>query len=140
MKRSVRTAVWSTGLAGLLVVAVVVSAALGPVRIDPLTVAMAILNGIVAPSGLETGSGTLPVFGWSIPVVGLEYASVFSFDVPGTHQYIVTQMRLPRIALAATVGFALAAAGTVMQGSSGTRSRTPRSSVFRPALQPARSR
>jgi iron complex transport system permease protein len=116
MKRSVRTAVWSTGLAGLLVVAVVVSAALGPVRIDPLTVAMAILNGIVAPSGLETGSGTLPVFGWSIPVVGLEYASVFSFDVPGTHQYIVTQMRLPRIALAATVGFALAAAGTVMQG------------------------
>jgi len=140
MKRSVRTAVWSTGLAGLLVVAVVVSAALGPVRIDPLTVAMAILNGIVAPSGLETGSGTLPVFGWSIPVVGLEYASVFLVRRPRNAPVHRHADATARIALAATVGFALAAAGTVMQGSSGTRSRTPRSSVFRPALQPARSR
>ncbi|WP_408958659.1 vitamin B12 ABC transporter permease BtuC [Natrinema sp. 74] len=116
MDRPVRTAVWSTGLGVLLVTVVVGSAALGPVRIEPLTVAMAILNAIAVPSGLELGTRTLPVLGWSVPVPGLEYASVFSFEVPQTHQYIVTQMRLPRIVLAATVGFALAAAGTVMQG------------------------
>ncbi|WP_254523631.1 vitamin B12 ABC transporter permease BtuC [Natrinema caseinilyticum] len=116
MERPVRTAVWSAGLTALLVAVVLGSAALGPVRIAPLTVAMAILNAVAVPSGLEIGTGTLPVLGWSVPLPGLEYASVFSFEVPGTYQFIVTQMRLPRIALAATVGFALAAAGTVMQG------------------------
>ncbi|SEQ23441.1 vitamin B12 ABC transporter permease BtuC [Natrinema salaciae] len=116
MKRSVRTAVWSTGLALLLVAVVIGSAALGPVRIEPLTVAMAILNGIVVPTGLESGTATVPYIGWSVPVPGLEYSSVFSFSIDGTHQFIVVQMRLPRIVLAATVGFALAAAGTVMQG------------------------
>jgi len=61
---------------------------LGPVRIGPESVAKAILNmtGLVA------------------------------FDIAPTEQTIVGNVRLPRILLAATVGFALAAAGTVMQG------------------------
>lgn len=79
---------WSLALAALLCVVVVVSAALGPVRVDPLTVSKAILN--------------LAGFG--------------PYAVSETHQTIVAELRLPRIALAATVGFALAAAGTVMQG------------------------
>ncbi|QLG47719.1 vitamin B12 ABC transporter permease BtuC [Natrinema halophilum] len=116
MERPVRTAVWSTGLGALLVVVVVGSAALGPVPIDPVTVAMAIMNAIAVPAGLEIGTETLPLLGWPVPVPGLEFASAFSYDVPKTHQFIITQIRLPRIALAATVGFALAAAGTVMQG------------------------
>jgi iron complex transport system permease protein len=79
---------WSAALAAFLVAVVIASAALGPVRIDPLTVSMAILN----------------------------LAGVASYEVPPAHQTIVADVRLPRILLAATVGFALAAAGTVMQG------------------------
>ncbi|TYL37124.1 iron ABC transporter [Natronococcus pandeyae] len=79
---------WSLGLSVLLVAVVVASAALGPVRIDPVTVSKAMAN--------LAGAGT--------------------YDVPATHQTIVADVRLPRILLAATVGFALAAAGTVMQG------------------------
>ena len=116
MERSIRTAVWSTGLGAVLVAVIIGSAALGSVRIEPLTVAMAILNAVAVPSGLEAGTATVPVLGWTVPTPELEYASVFSFEVARTHQYIVTQMRLPRIVLAATVGLSLAAAGTVMQG------------------------
>ncbi|AFZ74922.1 iron complex transport system permease protein [Natronobacterium gregoryi] len=61
---------------------------LGPVRIDPVTVSKAVLN----------------------------LTGVVAYDVPSAHQTIVADVRLPRIALAAVVGFALAAAGTVMQG------------------------
>ncbi|MDJ1433328.1 vitamin B12 ABC transporter permease BtuC [Halostagnicola sp. A-GB9-2] len=116
MKRSVRTVTWSAGLTCLLVAVVVVSAGLGSVWIEPTTVGMAILNAIVIPTGIAIESGSLPVVGWSVPVPGLEYAGVFSFDVSATNQVIVETLRLPRIALAATVGFSLAAAGTVMQG------------------------
>ncbi|MFA9504545.1 vitamin B12 ABC transporter permease BtuC [Natrinema sp. H-ect1] len=116
MQRRLRTAVWSAGLSVLLVAVVIGSAALGPVRIEPATVAMAILNGVAVPSGIEVGTATLPLFGWPVPVPGLEFSSAFSFPVEETHEYIVVQLRLPRIVLAATVGFALAAAGTVMQG------------------------
>ncbi|GAB7017512.1 vitamin B12 ABC transporter permease BtuC [Halostagnicola bangensis] len=116
MKRSVRTVTWSAGLTCLLVAVVVVSAGLGSVWIEPTTVGMAILNAIVIPTGIAMESGSLPVVGWSVPVPGLEYAGVFSFDVSATNQVIVETLRLPRIALAATVGFSLAAAGTVMQG------------------------
>ncbi|AFO58200.1 MULTISPECIES: vitamin B12 ABC transporter permease BtuC [Natrinema] len=116
MYRPVRTAAWSAGLVVLLVVVSLISAALGPVRIDLVTVAMAMLNAIVVPAGVTVGSATVPVLGLSVPVPGLEYAAVFSFDVPATRQIIVANLRLPRIALAATVGLALAAAGTVMQG------------------------
>ncbi|RZH68025.1 vitamin B12 ABC transporter permease BtuC [Natrinema altunense] len=116
MYRPVRTAAWSAGLVVLLVVVSLTSAALGPVRIDLVTVAMAMLNAIVVPAGVTVGSASVPLLGFSVPVPGLEYAAVFSFDVPATRQIIVADIRLPRIALAATVGLALAAAGTVMQG------------------------
>ncbi|WP_436343635.1 vitamin B12 ABC transporter permease BtuC [Natronorubrum sp. FCH18a] len=116
MERSVRTAAWSVGLTALLVAVVVGSAALGSVRIDPLTVAMATLNAVAVPSSIILTESTVPWIGITVPVPGFEYTSVFSFDVPGGHQYIVENIRLPRIALAATVGFSLAAAGTVMQG------------------------
>ncbi|WP_247000569.1 vitamin B12 ABC transporter permease BtuC [Halosolutus gelatinilyticus] len=79
---------WSLALTGVLVCVVVASAALGPVRIDPVTVSKAILN----------------------------LARIGTYDVSTPHQTIVADIRLPRIALAATVGFALATAGTVMQG------------------------
>ncbi|GAB3663287.1 vitamin B12 ABC transporter permease BtuC [Halopiger thermotolerans] len=79
---------WTVALAALLVVVVVASAMLGPVRIDAPTVVRAILN----------------------------RAGVGAYDVSAAHQTIVADVRLPRIALAAVVGFALAAAGTVMQG------------------------
>ncbi len=116
MKRSVRTVAWSAGLTCLLVAVVVVSAGLGSVWIEPTTVGMAILNAVVIPTGIAVESSSLPFFGWSVPMPGLEYAAVFSFDVSSSNQVIVETLRLPRIALAATVGFALAAAGTVMQG------------------------
>ncbi len=116
MYRLGQTTAWSVGLVGVLVVVILGSAALGPVKIDPLTVAMAVLNAIVVPSGVVASSVTIPIVGLSVPVPGFEYASVFQFDVPTTQQVIVADIRLPRIALAATVGFALAAAGTVMQG------------------------
>ncbi|MDG5820606.1 vitamin B12 ABC transporter permease BtuC [Natronococcus sp. A-GB7] len=88
MFRPGRLVSWSVALSALLVGVVIASAALGPVRIDPLTVSRAILN----------------------------LAGVGVHEVPATHQTIVADVRLPRILLAATVGFALAAAGTVMQG------------------------
>ncbi|WP_440765079.1 vitamin B12 ABC transporter permease BtuC [Natronorubrum sp. DTA7] len=116
MVRPIRTASWSAGLLAVLVAVVVASAALGAVRIEPLVVVMAILNRVVVPSGLTFGSSTLPVLGVGITAPTLQYSTVFAFDVPATHQIIVTDIRLPRIALAATVGFSLAAAGTVMQG------------------------
>ncbi|HET7325298.1 MAG TPA: vitamin B12 ABC transporter permease BtuC [Halococcus sp.] len=83
-----RTAAWSAGLVVALVGVVLASATVGPVRIEYLVVAKAVLD-------------ALP---------GL------SFQVPHTAATIVLDIRLPRIALAAVVGFALGASGTVMQG------------------------
>jgi len=88
MRLGVRTTAWSGALAALLAVVVVVSAGLGPVGVPPEVVAMAVLD-------------ALP---W------------LSLSVPDTARVIVVTVRLPRILLAAGVGFALAAAGTVMQG------------------------
>ncbi|WP_254767962.1 vitamin B12 ABC transporter permease BtuC [Salinilacihabitans rarus] len=114
MERPTRIASWSAGLAALLAAVVVASAALGPVRIAPVAVAKAILNAVVVPTGLTTGTASLGPA--SVPVPGFEYGSPFGFAVHEPHQIIVAEVRLPRIALAATVGFALATAGTVMQG------------------------
>ncbi|WP_049924961.1 vitamin B12 ABC transporter permease BtuC [Halopiger goleimassiliensis] len=125
-----RTVSWTIGLTALLAGVIVTSAALGPVRIDPVIVAKASLNALAVPSGvsLDTAAlsipfveigGPVPDLAFveiNVPVPDLEYASVFSFDVDRTHQSIVETIRLPRIVLAAVVGFALAAAGTVMQG------------------------
>ncbi|WIV66093.1 vitamin B12 ABC transporter permease BtuC [Natrialbaceae archaeon AArc-T1-2] len=116
MERPTRIVAWSAGLITLLAGVVVVSAAIGPVRVDPVTVAMATLNVVVVPTGIAAGTASVPVVGWVVPVPTLEYTTVFSFAVPESHQIIVADVRLPRIALAATVGFSLAAAGTVMQG------------------------
>ncbi|ELY97050.1 corrinoid ABC transporter permease [Natrialba chahannaoensis JCM 10990] len=118
MYRPGRTISWSAGLLLLLVVVVLVSAALGPVRIDPVTVAMAALNAVVVPTSVSMNTTTITVLGFAIPLLvpAFEYTAVFSFDVAGSHQLIVETIRMPRIALAATVGFSLAAAGTVMQG------------------------
>jgi iron complex transport system permease protein len=66
----------------------VVSAGVGPVRIPPTTVAQVVLD--------------------SAPGV--------AFDTPREAAIIVGRVRMPRIALAAVVGFALATAGVVMQG------------------------
>ncbi|MFB6173998.1 MAG: vitamin B12 ABC transporter permease BtuC [Halobacteriales archaeon] len=93
MRHGARAAGWSAGLAGLLAAVAVVSAGLGPVSLPPATVARALLAGAADAAGL----GLAP-------------------DVPETARTIVTDLRLPRIALAATVGFALATAGAVMQG------------------------
>ncbi|ARS91591.1 vitamin B12 ABC transporter permease BtuC [Natrarchaeobaculum aegyptiacum] len=117
MHSPVRTVGWTLGLVALLVVVVIGSAALGPVRIDPVTVALASLNAISVPTGIVLeGTITIPRVDVSIPRPGLEFRPLFGFDVPGTSQTIVENIRLPRIVLAAVVGCALAAAGTVMQG------------------------
>jgi iron complex transport system permease protein len=83
-----RTGAWVAGLAALLVGVATASAATGPVAVPPARVAEVVLS-------------TLP---W------------FVTDAPAAHRTIVLQVRLPRVALGAVVGFALAAAGTVMQG------------------------
>ncbi|WP_049899614.1 vitamin B12 ABC transporter permease BtuC [Halococcus agarilyticus] len=83
-----RTVAWSAGLTVALIAVVLASATIGPVGIGYGVVARAVLD-------------ALP---W------------FSFRVPDTAATIVLGLRLPRIALAAVVGFALASAGTVMQG------------------------
>ena len=94
MRPHVRAAGWSAGLAGLLVAVAVVSAGVGPVRIPPDVVA-----GILVSAGAEA----------------LGFGAIGS-SAPETATTIVTAIRLPRIALAAVVGFGLATAGTVMQG------------------------
>ncbi len=88
MTQPSRTLIYSLALMALLGTVIVASAMVGPVRIGPETVGKAVLN----------------------------HAGLATFDISVAHQTIVTGVRLPRILLAATVGFALAAAGTVMQG------------------------
>ena len=88
MRRGTRTGAWVIGLTALIGVVGVVSAATGPVSIPPREAAAVALS--VLP-GVTT-------------------------DAPAAHRTIVLRVRLPRVALGAVVGFALAAAGTVMQG------------------------
>ncbi|WP_123621521.1 vitamin B12 ABC transporter permease BtuC [Halorubrum sp. CSM-61] len=109
-----RAAGWSAALAATLALVVVASAAIGPVRVPPAEVVKAVLNALVVPAGIETtSSGVGPL---TLPSVDLAYRSPFEFPVDRVHQQIVVGVRLPRILMAALVGFALAAAGTVMQG------------------------
>jgi iron complex transport system permease protein len=96
-----RTLAWSVVLCGLLVAVVLASAAIGYAAISPLEVAYVLLNRLRLPA---VGSG------------GFVWARPFSFEVPTSTELIVRQIRLPRIALGAIVGFALALAGAVMQG------------------------
>ncbi|WP_096390873.1 vitamin B12 ABC transporter permease BtuC [Halopenitus persicus] len=115
MRTSARTAGWCLGLSGVLAVAVTVSAALGPVRVPAVEVTKVLLNAIAVPVGAEFGTRSMPgpLF---VPAVELRYVSPFAYPVADLHRQIVVAIRLPRILLAALVGFALAAAGTVMQG------------------------
>ncbi|WP_247728424.1 vitamin B12 ABC transporter permease BtuC [Halovivax limisalsi] len=107
---------WSVGLACVLVCSAIASAAIGPVTIDPVVVAKAVLNAIRIPAGVGLESTAVPTIGRTIPTPSVAWRPVFGFDVHGPHQSIVTDLRLPRIALAAVVGFGLAIAGAVMQG------------------------
>lgn len=111
---------WIAGLSLLLGVVMVVSARIGPVGIDTRTVLAAALNGLWIPTGIGMEwvkierLGANP--GRSVPLPRLTGTRPFGFDVAGPHETIVRSIRLPRIVLGAVVGFALAAAGTVMQG------------------------
>ncbi|MEF8777605.1 MAG: vitamin B12 ABC transporter permease BtuC [Natronomonas sp.] len=96
-----RTLAWSTALSGLLVVVVMASATLGYASIGPLEVAYVLLNRVRVPTA---GAG------------GLSWIRPFRFEVASSTELIIRQIRLPRIALGAIVGFALALAGAVMQG------------------------
>ncbi len=113
-----RVLAWSVALAGALCLAMLVSATIGAVRIDVPTVARATLNTLVVPSGVGTRSAELGVGSaqTSVPVPSVSYTNIFEFTVAETDQRIIERIRLPRIALAAVVGFALGTAGTVMQG------------------------
>jgi iron complex transport system permease protein len=88
MPVATRTAGWSAGLTGVLVAAMAGSALVGPVPLSHGDVALSILD--------------------ALPFL--------AFDVADTARTIVVTVRLPRIVLAAGVGFALASAGAVMQG------------------------
>jgi iron complex transport system permease protein len=88
MNVGVRTGAWVGGLCCTLVAVTLVSSAVGPVPIGVGSVADIALTALLG--------GTA--------------------DAPETHRTIVLSIRLPRIVLGAVVGFALASAGTVMQG------------------------
>jgi iron complex transport system permease protein len=92
---------WSAGLAAVLAGVVVLSAGIGPVSVPAETVVKAVLEAVAVPT---LAGGDLV---WRHP---------FAFSLPDSHRAIVLSIRLPRIALGALVGFALGAAGTVMQG------------------------
>ncbi|WP_256300468.1 vitamin B12 ABC transporter permease BtuC [Haloarchaeobius salinus] len=118
MRTDLRAVVWSCGLVALLFATVAVCTTVGPVDIAPTAVAAAILNALWIPTGVHATEGSTGLLGVTLlPFgVGVETTHPFSFHVAETTRVIVISLRLPRIALAAVVGFALAAAGTVMQG------------------------
>ncbi|MFW5934418.1 MAG: vitamin B12 ABC transporter permease BtuC [Halolamina sp.] len=92
---------WSAGLAVALAGVVVVSAGVGPVPVPAETALKAVLEAVAVPT---LAGGELA---WRHP---------FEFSLRDSHRAIVMRIRLPRILLGALVGFALGAAGTVMQG------------------------
>ena len=96
-----RTAAYSAALSALLVGVVLTSATVGQADVGYRAVTLAVLNGLSVP--LVTADGLV----WVRP---------FAFPVSDTTTVIVHRVRLPRIALGAVVGFALALAGAVMQG------------------------
>ena len=96
-----RTLGWSTGLAAALVAVVLASATVGPADIGVREVALSMLNGLAVPT-IRDG--------------GVVWIRPFAFEIAETSETIVRTIRLPRIFLGAIVGFALATAGTVMQG------------------------
>jgi iron complex transport system permease protein len=118
MRTAVRVGLWSAGLLVALAAVAVLSAGVGPVPLDPVVVAKACLNAIAVPTGLDVGVATaaLGPVGVQVPTLSPTYTYPFDLAVASTAETIVRELRLPRIALAAVVGFSLAAAGAVMQG------------------------
>lgn len=110
-----RTLGWSAGLTLLLLATIVVSVGIGPVRISPVEILKVLANAIAVPVPTTDQAGNQAA-GLPMLPVGIEFLSLFSFDVRSTYATIVLQIRLPRILLAALVGISLAIAGTVMQG------------------------
>ncbi|MGM0606006.1 MAG: vitamin B12 ABC transporter permease BtuC [Halobacteriota archaeon] len=113
-----RATAYSAWLAALLAVVLTTSAAIGPVYIPPIDVVTVILNAIAVPVGVALSSNPVAIGGSVLqaPAVEIVWHAPFAFQTERVHEQIVVGVRLPRIVLAATVGFALAAAGTVMQG------------------------
>jgi iron complex transport system permease protein len=101
MRVESRATLWSTGLTAVLAAVVVLSAGIGPVRVPAATVTKAVLGTLSVPHLVDGGVA------WGQP---------FDYSLKQSHRAIVVTIRLPRILLGALVGFALAAAGTVMQG------------------------
>jgi iron complex transport system permease protein len=118
MRVLTRALLWSGALFVALVGVVLASTMVGPVSLDVWTVARATLNTLAYPSGVGFESGQLGVGGYTtgIPVPDVSYSRPFDFDVAATDQAIVQEIRLPRIALGAVVGFSLGTSGAVMQG------------------------
>ncbi|WP_324663750.1 vitamin B12 ABC transporter permease BtuC [Haloarcula sediminis] len=106
MRTPGRTAAWSLALAGLLVAVITASAAVGPVYVPPGDVARVLLNAVAVPTAVEFSGAAADVT--TVPL--------FRFEVSRLQEQIVLGIRLPRVLLAAIVGFSLAAAGTIMQG------------------------
>lgn len=110
-----RTLGWSAGLSLVLLVTIIISVGIGPVRISPVDIIKIFLNNIAIPT-ISLDDTSNQSAGIPLLPIGLELVSPFAYDVRGTYTTIVLNIRLPRILLAALVGFALAIAGTVMQG------------------------
>jgi iron complex transport system permease protein len=113
-----RVALWSVGLVGVLALTVLVSATVGPVGLGLGAVGRASLNAVGVPTGVSVAVTSAGVPGLSVPapIVDVTYTYPFDFAVAEKAEVIVRQLRLPRIVLGGVVGFALAAAGAVMQG------------------------
>ncbi len=113
-----RVTLWSVGLVALLCLSVLVSATIGPVKLGLDTVALASLNAVGIPVGgsIRFATASLSGLSFPVPIIDVAYAYPFEFSVSTRAETIVRQLRLPRIVLAAVVGFSLAAAGAVMQG------------------------
>lgn len=111
---------WVLTLSGMLALVMVASARIGPVSLDTWTVLAAVANGLWVPTALgieRMGVGIGPWNPWfHVPRPRFHGVRPFAFDVAHSDATIVRSIRLPRIILGAIVGFALAAAGTVMQG------------------------
>ena len=118
MRPGARAAAWSAGLAAALVAVAVGSATVGPEELGLVAVARASLNAVALPTSLQFEVSRAGLLGLSVPVPvpDVGYTYLFHFGVGDTTATIVRDIRLPRIALAAVVGFALATAGAVMQG------------------------
>ena len=106
---------WSLWLAALLAAVITLAAGIGPVSIQPSVVIKSLLNSMAIPVGVELSSSAVGG-ALQLPAPAVRWHSPFAYSINTTHETIVMRVRLPRILLAALVGFSLAAAGTVMQG------------------------